>query len=131
MKEISTPHHQMSFSSKDKAGFVTPVSPSHSLQLLNNYMRTDLLRSIHQHIHRMKDNPQQQGSPLSYLADSLKLVIETFDGVDVYECVNQNPYQIDPGYEFDAEKNYQHDIKLMKHHLKCHRRTIKEIESGQ
>lgn len=79
----------------------------------------------------MKDNPQQQGSPLSYLADSLKLVIETFDGVNAHECIDQNPYQIDPGYGFDAEKNYQHDIKLMKHHLKCHRKTIKEIENGQ
>lgn len=119
-------NHMPDFPPEDKMGFSVPVSPSHSLQLLNRYMRTDLLRSLHHHIHCMKDNAEP-GSPLHYLAKSLKLVIESFDGVNIFECVERNPFHIDPGYEFDAEKDYLHDIKLMKHHLRCHKITIKEL----
>lgn len=126
------PHHRTAFPPEDKAGFAIPVSPSHSLRLLNDYMRTDLLRSIHQHIHRMMENPeQQQESPLSHLADSLKLVIESCDDINIMESVDRNPHHINPGYEFNTEKDYEHDIKLMKHHLKCHKKTIKEIEVWQ
>ena len=117
------PHHRTAFPPEDRAGFAIPASPSHSLRLLNDYMRTDLLRAIHQHIHRMMENPeQQQESPLRHLADSLKLVIESFD---------QNPHHINPSYVFNTEECYTHDIKLMRHHLKCHKKTIKEIEAWQ
>jgi hypothetical protein len=116
----------LDFPPEDEMGFAVPVSPSHSLKLLNSYMRTDLLRPLHQHLHRMKDT-QEPGSPLNYLAKSLELVIGHFEGGNLFECVNRNPFYIDPGYEFDAEKDYLHDIKLMKHHLKCHKKTIKAI----
>lgn len=39
---------------EDRMGFAVPVSPGHSLLLLNNYMRTDLLLGIHRHVNRMK-----------------------------------------------------------------------------
>ena len=108
-------------------GFAVPVSPGHSLLLLNSYMRTDLLLSIHQHVHRMKDR-NESGSPLQYLAESLGHVIAAYDGINLFECVARNSLHIDPDFEFDAEQDYAHDIKLMKHHLECHRRTMKDLK---
>jgi hypothetical protein len=55
---------------EDRKGFAVPVSPGHSLLLLNSYMRTDLLLSIHQHVHRIKERSESV-SPLQYLAESL------------------------------------------------------------
>ena len=115
--------------SADKKGFAIPAAPGHSLRLLNDYMRTDLLRPLHLHMHRMKDN-QESGSPIHYLANSLERVLDSFEGVNLFECVVRNPYNIAPVYPFDAEKDYLHDIKLMKHHLKCHRKTIKQLDEG-
>ena len=111
---------------EDKMGFAVPVSPSHSLKLLNNYMRTDLLRSVHGHIQRMKEQ-KEKGSPIHHLAKSLDLVIGSFEGVNFFETVSRNPFHIDPNYMFQAEHDYLHDIKLMKHHLKCHNKTIDEL----
>lgn len=120
-------YHVPAFPPEDKMGFAVPAAPGHSLRLLNNYMRTDLLRPIHQHIHRIRDN-KEPGSPLHHLAKSLNLTIESYEDINLFECVNRNPFHFDPGYEFDAEKDYLHDIKLMKYHLKCHMRTIKELD---
>ena len=114
-------------SPEDELGFAIPKTPSHSLQLLNRYMRTDLLRSIHQHIHQMRDAKQRRRSPLEQLAKSLERVIGAFDGVNLFECVAPNPYHLDPCRTFNPEPDYAHDIKLMKHHLACHRKTIKEL----
>jgi hypothetical protein len=62
------------FPPEDRQGFAVPVSPSHSLLLLNNYMRTDLLLGIHRHVHRVKEqNPA--GSPIHHLADSIAHVV--------------------------------------------------------
>ena len=108
-------------------GFATPVSPGHSLLLLNRYIRTDLLLGIHRHIHRMKDR-NELGSPLHYLAESLGHVIAAYDGINLFECVTRNSLHIDPDFEFHAEQYYAHDINLMKPHLDCHRRTIKDLE---
>lgn len=114
------------FPPEDKMGFAVPAAPGHSLRLLNDYMRTDLLRPIHQHLYRMRDN-QEPGSPIHHLANSLKLVVACFDRMDLPECVGRNPFNIDPSYKFDAGKDCLHDIRLMKHHLKCHMKTIKEL----
>lgn len=107
-------------------GFADPVSPSDSLRLLNNYMRTDLLRHIHLHVHQLRDK-KAPGSPLHQLAKSLERVIGAYDGVNLFECVTRNPFHIDPDYEFHPEQDYLHDIRLMKHHLKCHTRTINDL----
>ena len=112
---------------EDRRGFAVPKTPAHSLLLLNGYMRTDLLQHIHQHLHQMKDG-DEPGSPLHYLAKSLDRVIGAYDGVNLFECVTRNPFHIDPDYEFHPAQDYLHDIKLMKHHLKCHRKTIKDLD---
>lgn len=111
---------------EDKMGFAVPKTPAHSLLLLNSYMRTDLLRHIHQHLHQMKDG-NEPGSPLHYLAKSLERVIGDYDDVNLFECVTRNPFHIDPDYEFQPQQDYSHDMRLMKHHLKCHKRTIKDL----
>lgn len=111
---------------EDELGFAVPKTPSHSLLLLNNYMRTDLLGQIHLRLHQMRDE-NEPGSPLHHLAKSLERVIAVYDGVNLFESVARNPVHIDPNYEFRPEQDYLHDIRLMKHHLKCHRKTIKDL----
>ena len=109
-------------------GFDIPLSPGHSLKMMNNYMRTDLLRAIHEHMISLREQ-QVVDSPLEQLANTLKLVISNFDNnVSCFESVNRNPFNIDPCYQFDAKKDFQHDLKLMKHHLKSHLNTIKELD---
>lgn len=120
-------YYQPDFPPENKMGFAVPATPGHSLRLLNHYMRTDLLRSIHERIQRKMEN-KEPGSPLKKLADSLADVIETYETVNLFECVQRNPHHVDPGYEFSAEKDYLHDIELMKHHLRAHVITLKEIE---
>lgn len=115
---------------EDKKGFAVPASPSHSLRMLNNYMRTDLLMHIHMHIHkRMNADKKQRLTPLHYIAESLDHLIQCYDKINLFECFQKSSYHFDPGFDFQPEQDFRHDIKLMKHHRKCHRRTIKEIES--
>jgi hypothetical protein len=107
-------------------GFAVPKTPAHSFMLLNSYVRTDLLRHIHLRLHQMWDT-NEPGAPLHQLAKSLERVISTYGGVDLFECVTRNSFHIDPDYEFLPEQDYRHDIRLMKHHLKCLTRTIKDL----
>lgn len=112
---------------EDKKGFAVPKSPAHSLLLLNNYMRTDLLSHVHLRLHQMRD-ANEPGSPLHHMAKSLERVIDTYDGINLFECFTRNPFHIDSDYERHPEQDYLHDIRLMKHHLKCHRSTIKDLD---
>ena len=123
-------YYQPNFPEEDKMGFTTPVSPAHSLKLLNEYMRTDLLRSIHEKVMYRRDQ-KYEGSPLKYLADSLAEVIEAQENLNLFECAKRNPFYIDPNYKFDAENDYHHDIKLMKHHLNKHQKTLSELNFAQ
>jgi len=56
-----------------------PCSPGHCLGMLNEYMRTDILRRVHQAIHARLD---QRGtrSPLLILIESLEDVLGIFAG---------------------------------------------------
>ena len=107
-------------------GFAVPKTPTHSLMLLNSYMRTDMLQHIHSRLHKMRDS-DRDGSPLHQMAKTLEQVIDTWGDLDLFECFTRNPFHIDPDYEFRPEQDYLHDIRLMKHHLKSHRKTIKEL----
>ncbi len=62
------------------------------------------------------------------MAKSLEQVISTWDGINLVECFTRNHFHIDLDYEFRPEQDYLHDIRLMKHHLKFHRSTIKELD---
>lgn len=124
-KGAATPDNPL-FPSEDRLGFAVPVSPGHSLLLLNNYMRTDLLLGIHRHIHLMKQR-NAPGSPIHYLAEGIAHVVAAYDGINLFECVARNTLHLDPDFEFCPERDYAHDIKLMKHHLRCLRRTIRDL----
>lgn len=119
-------YHSPSFPPEDNMGFATPVTPSHSLSLLNNYMRTDLLRSIHERIQRRIDDGTE-GSPLDHHVASLAEVLEMCEA-NLFEIVERNPFHIDPGYEFDREKDFLHDVELMKHHLNAQKKTQRELD---
>ena len=112
---------------EDKMGFAVPKTPAHSLMLLNSYMRTDLLRHIHLLLHQMRDE-NEPGSPLHHLARSLERVIVACDGRNLSDRVTRNLFHIELDYTFRPEQDYLHDIRLMKHHRKCHRRTIKDLD---
>lgn len=120
-------YYKPNFPEEDKMGFVKPAAPGHSLKLLNNYMRTDLLRSVHERI-QLRVDEKQPGSPLKHIADSLNEVVESYEHVNLFECVERNPFHLDPGYNFDPESDYLHDIKLMKFHLEAHQNTLRESE---
>ncbi|BCH19723.1 hypothetical protein MesoLjLa_65740 (plasmid) [Mesorhizobium sp. L-2-11] len=107
-------------------GFAVPKTPTHSLMLLNSFMRTDMLQHIHWRLHEMRDE-DGPGSPLHHMAESLEQVIGTWDGINLFDRITRNQFHIDPDYEFRPEQDYLHDIRLMKHHLKCHRKAIKEL----
>jgi len=94
--------------------------------LLNSYMRTDMLQHIHSRLHQMRDSGGD-GSPLHQIAKTLEQVIHTWDGINLFECFTRNQLCIDPDYVFRPEQDYLQDIRLMKHHLKCHRKAIKEL----
>ena len=83
---------------EDKLGFAVPKLPAHSLVLLNRYMRTDMLEHIHLPLHRMRDE-NEPGSPLHHLAKSLEQVVDTYNGINLFECFTRNPFHIDPDYE--------------------------------
>lgn len=113
---------------EDKMGFAVPKTPAHSLMLLNSYMRADMLQHIHVRLHKMRNEDNEPGSPLHHMAKCLEQVIDTWDGINLVECFTRNHFHIDPDYEFRPEQDYLHDISLMKHHLKCHRATIKKLD---
>ncbi|QDK36070.1 hypothetical protein DM450_25525 (plasmid) [Sphingomonas sp. IC081] len=124
-KNVATTDNGL-FPPGDRRGFAVPVSPGHSLLLLNNYMRTDLLLGIHRHVHLLQDQ-NAPGSPIHHLADSIAHVVATYDGMNLFECVARNTLHIDADFEFRPEPDYAHDIKLMKHHLGCLQRTIRDL----
>lgn len=127
MLEEFSGNNSSGLSDEDNMGFAVPKTPTHSLMLLNSHMRTDMLKHIHSHLHKLRDK-DGSGSPLHQMAKSLEQVIDTWGDINLFECFTRNQYHIDPDYELKPEQDYLHDIRLMKHHLKCHRTTIKELD---
>jgi hypothetical protein len=84
--------------------------------MLNDNMRTDILRSVHQRIQARMDQRDKK-SPLEILIESIEEVIGTFEDVNSFECVDRNPFNIDPHYSFNPELDYIHDIKVLKSQL--------------
>lgn len=114
------------FAPEDRMGFAAPVTPAHSLRLLNDYMRTDLLLNVHRHVREMM-NQKKRGSPIHHLAKSLDKVIRSYGAADLFEYVGRNEFHADPNHDFRPEQDYHHDIGLMKHHLQCLKKTIAEL----
>jgi hypothetical protein len=99
-----------------------PCSPGHCLKMLKDNMRTDILRSVHQRI-QVRMDQQDKKSPLEILIESIEEVLGSFEGSNLLECVERNPFNMDPRYRFNPASDYKHDIKLLKSQL----RSLREI----
>ncbi|MEL4073492.1 hypothetical protein WKW50_25710 [Ochrobactrum sp. GPK 3] len=126
---MMTDEDALKLPSEDRMGFAAPKNPTHSLMLLNSYMRTDMLLHIHLRMNKLQEEGQS-GSPLQHIARSLQQVVNIWDELDLFECFTRNHFHIDPGYAFRPEQDYLHDIELMKHHLKYFRKTIENDRSS-
>ena len=93
-----------------------PCSPGHCLGMLNDNMRTDILRGVHEGIENRKDQRGKK-SPLVILIESIKEVLAVYEGSNLFELIEPNPFNADPLYRFDPKPDYQHDIKLLKSQL--------------
>ena len=93
-----------------------PCSPGHCLKILNENMRTDILRNVHQGV-QARINQRDKRSPLEILIESIEDVLETFDGINLYECVQRNPFNTDSGHRFNPQSDYYSDIRLLKSQL--------------
>jgi hypothetical protein len=84
--------------------------------MLNDHMRTDILRSVHQSIESRIDQRDKK-SPLEILIESIEQALVTFEGSNLFGSVEPNPFNVNPHYRFCREPDYQHDIKLLKSQL--------------
>ena len=94
-----------------------PCSPGHCLGMLNDHMRTDILRSVHTHIQARRDQRGKQ-SPLVLLIESIEAVLLVFEGCTLLAGIGPNPFNTDPRYgtstrRFQAETAYHHDLALL------------------
>ena len=93
-----------------------PCSHGHCLKMLNDNMRTDILRRVHQHIHARMDQRDKK-SPLEILIESIEEVLETLEETNRLECVDRNQFNMNPGDRFNPGPDRKHDIKLLKSQL--------------
>ncbi len=123
----------------------TPRSPSHCLGMLNAHMRTDMLRHIHEGVQARMDQQEKhphsrsrRQSPLEMLIKSIKDVLAVFDGSNLFERVEPNPFNTDPHYRrplrglpthrFEPEPAYHHDIALLKSQLGSLREILASLD---
>ena len=105
-----------------------PRSPGHCLMMLNNHMRTDMLRNVHEGIWARRDQRGKK-SPLALLIESIEEVLEVFDESNLVACVGPNPFNREPGYRFQPEADYDHDVQLLKSQLGSLREILEELDS--
>jgi hypothetical protein len=107
-----------------------PCSPGHCLGMFNDYMRTDMLRHVHQSLQARMD---QRGtrSPLALLIESIEEVLGVFEGRQLFAGVGPNPFNRDPRYRwstpgFRPETACHHDITLLQSQLG----GLRELSAG-
>ena len=110
-----------------------PCSPGHCLGMLNEYIRTDILRRVHQAIHARLD---QRGtrSPLLILIESLEDVLGIFAGDYHMEGIRPNHFNSDPHYcvftrGFCPEMACQYDLALLQSQLEALRGFCQVVEA--
>ena len=104
-----------------------PCSPGHCLGMLNDNMRTDILRNVHHGIEFRKDNRDKK-SPLEMLIESIEDVLATYEGYNLFELIERNPFNANPSYPFDPKSDYQHDIKLLKSQLRSLKKILASLD---
>ena len=120
-----------------------PVSPGHCLGMLNDHMRTDMLRGVHKGVRaRMdeqdakwearprgqSDSQSRRKSPLEMLIESIEDVLARFEGRDLFAVIGRNPFNAGPYRRFQREPDYHHDIALLKLQLQALREILASLE---
>ena len=105
-----------------------PCSPGHCLMMLNDHMRTDMLRRVHEGI-RARMEQRGKKSPLAILIESIAEVLGTFAGGNLVEDVGPNPFNCDPRYRFHPESDYHHDITLLTSQLGSLKEILASLDS--
>jgi hypothetical protein len=100
--------------------------------MLNDYMRTDMLRRVHQAIQARLDQRGKR-SPLVMLIESLEDVLGVFAGGHRVEGIGPNPFHSDPHYRISArgfcpETACQHDLALLQSQLEALRELRASID---
>jgi hypothetical protein len=111
-----------------------PCSPGHCLGMLNDYMRTDMLRHVHQSLQARMDQRSTR-SPLALLIESIEEVLGVFAGHQLFAGVGPNPFNRDPRYRwstrgFRPETACHHDITLLQSQLGGLRELSAGLDSG-
>jgi hypothetical protein len=116
-----------------------PCSPDHCLGMLNDNMRTDILRAVHEGMRARMDaqdakllgnrhGEAQRKSPLEMFIESIENVLARFEGRDLFAALGPNPFNANPRYRFQSESDYRHDIALLRSQLGALREILAEIE---
>ncbi|WP_440993570.1 hypothetical protein [Cysteiniphilum litorale] len=116
---------------KDKAGFTDILSPSHSLQLLNKYIRTNLIILVHGFYHDSKHilDESEDSSPLEILNNSIKQVLTLCQlNPEIYKKLEPSELHIRRGFVLRPKEDFDHDVKLLKHHEALQAKKLSEIE---
>lgn len=104
--------------------------PTHSLQILNATLRTDILRHLHGLIQNRRRH-QGKKSPLIILIESIEDILDVFSDSRFFACVAPNPFNTEHfSFLFDPEQSYRHDIELLTFQLRSLREILAEIEEN-
>ncbi|KAF0250518.1 MAG: hypothetical protein FD167_92 [bacterium] len=77
-----------------------PRSPGDSLRILNENMKTDILRYIHEQMHA-KNAQKDKKSPLVMLIESIEQVLALFATTNLVSSVSPNPFNIHSRHNFN------------------------------
>lgn len=102
-----------------------PCSPGHCLGMLNDNMRTDLLRGVHQGVEARMDHRGKK-SPLVMLIESIEEVLAAVKGGQLPAHLGPNPFNTTPGYRFQPTPDFRHDLRLLTSQL----RSLREIRAS-
>jgi|AntAceMinimDraft_1070359.scaffolds.fasta_scaffold33793_1 hypothetical protein len=111
---------------KDKDGFAEPVTPSDTMRLLTAYMRTNILSLVQFAVRELYDTIDQ--SPIYSVAMALDEVLKVTVEKTPDNTLTQNPYHVVEGHRFDFTVDYDHDLRLLAHHVQRIKVIIADIE---
>jgi hypothetical protein len=113
--------------SEDKAGFAEIRSPSHSLQLLNKYVRTDLIILVHGCYHEQKKQSDDK-SPLELLRNAILIALDMCENKpDICDKLKPSKLHIKHGFALSPQEDYEHDVKLLKYHAYRHHQVLESF----
>ena len=113
-----------------------PCSPGHCLGILNDNMRTDMLRYVHEGVRARMDEQEEKPprgrarrkSPLEMLIESIEDVLARFEGSDLFAAIGRNPFNAGPYRRFQPETDYRHDIELLTSQMAALREILASLE---